>query len=148
MTFLYNHDCISSSLFCHHTLCGFFSLFWLLSMQVPGSWNSSSETENKQEPEHHSCLLSPPLPWLSLGVWGQVLVLGGVSAVPKSLPSCPVLSAGPELFTAVPFILSSCRAPVVINGWCLDFLALLDPGGWRKLNYSCCLFPRIFIHFP
>lgn len=38
--FLCNRDYISSSVLCHHTLCGSFILFSVLSMQVPSAGHS------------------------------------------------------------------------------------------------------------
>lgn len=133
------HDYISSSVLCQHTHSGYFILFSLLSVEAQSAWHGRLQeagtahlghklkTSRSQNTTAASSLtLCPGSLWRSGAKWW---CWGWVSAVPKSLPSCSVSSAEPGHSTAVPFILSSCRASLRRYQWVTHrFSALLDPG--------------------
>lgn len=90
---LCGHDCISSSVLCHHTLCGYFILFAfhgttgsrkLEQHNLPINWKQAGARTPQLPPPSSSAL------GLSEGL-GPSAGVGRVSAVPKSLPSCAVL---------------------------------------------------------
>lgn len=49
---LCDHDCISSSVLCYHTLCGYFILFSLLSMQLPSAWHGRLQEAGTAHLDH------------------------------------------------------------------------------------------------
>lgn len=102
-------------------------------------------TENKQEPKFHSCFLFHPYPGSFWGPEAEGWHKSGQSVVPKSHPSCPVVSAGPGPLMTMPSILvlmafSSFRDDLeIICQWVITSFILLQSVSWRELN-SCCWF--------